>query len=198
MSPIERARARYWGVRKIRHSTGFARSLRKRRPFKCTWRSCLAWQLCNTKMDVVLAGLNDTPSGCQLGPSWAYSEGTLDEEEYILLSLGLELGDARSYFALPQEIPVRPLLALDETTFLSRFRFTEPQVEAIHGALALPADFERKRHAPGRVVNTDREMYADSQTHCQRKCCSSKARVLCEFRRIFVTIVVWSATNEIS
>ena len=63
-------------------------------------------------MDVVLAGLNDTPSVCPLGFSWAYGEGTFDEEEYILLSLGLELGDARSYFAQPQEIPVRPLLAL--------------------------------------------------------------------------------------
>ena len=147
-------------------------------------------------MDVVLAGLNDTPSGCLLGLSWAYGKGIRGEEEYILLNLGLELGDARSYFALPQEIPVRPLLALDEATFLSEFRFTQPQVKAIHGALALPADFERKRDAPGRVVNTDREMYADSHTHCQQNCCSSKARVLCEFRRIFVTIVVRSATNE--
>ena len=107
----------------------------------------------------------------------AYGEGTFDEEELISLALGLEIGDARSHFALPQEIPVRPLLALDEATFLSRFRFTQLQVEAIHGTLALrrlPADFERKRRAPGRVVNTDRGMYADSHTYCQRKCCSSK------------------------
>ena len=120
-----------------------------------------------------LAGLNDTPSGRLLGLSLiTYGEGTLDEEELIFLGLGLEIGDARSYFALPQEIPVRPLLALDEATFLSRFRFMQPQVEAIHGALALrrfPADFERKRRAPGRVVNTDRGMYADSHTQWSTK-----------------------------
>ena len=83
-------------------------------------------------------------------------------------------GDARSCFALPQEIPVRPLLAVDEATFLSGFRFKQPQVDAIYGELALPEDFERKRRAPGRVVNTDRGMYADSHSHCLRKCCSSK------------------------
>ena len=150
---------RHWGVRKFRrkfrHPTGFARSPRKFRPFKCTWRSCLAWQFCNTKIDVVLAGLNDTPSGSLLGlSSMAYGEGTLDEEELILLGLGLEIGDGRSYFALPQEIPVRLLLVLDEGTFLSTFRFTQRQVEAIHGALALPADFERERRAPQDGLST--------------------------------------------
>ena len=151
-------------------------------------------------MDVVLAGLKHTLSGRLLGLSlMACGDGILDKEECILLGLGLEIGDARSYFALPQEIPVRPLSALDEATFLSRFRFMQPQVETIHRTLALrrlPADFERKRRALGRVVNTDRGMYADSQTHCQRKCCSSKARVSCEFRRILVMIVVRSATSE--
>ena len=158
---------------------------------------CLAWQLCNTKMDVVLAALNDTPSGRRPGLSlMAYGEGTFDEEELILLDLGLEIGDARCYFALPRSVPARPLLALDEATFFNEFRFTQRQVEAIHVALALPTDFERKRCAPGRVANTDRGMYSDSHTHCQRKCCSSKARVSCEFWRTFVTNVVRSATNE--
>ena len=96
-----------------------------------------------------------TPSGRLLGLSlMAYGEGTLDKEELISLGLDLEIGDARSYFALPQEIPVRPLLALDEATFLSRFRFTQRQVEAIHGALALPADFERERRAPQDGLST--------------------------------------------
>ena len=107
----------------------------------------------------------------------AYGEGTFDEEELILLGLGLEIGDARCYFALHRSVPARPLLGLDEATFVSEFRFTQRQVDAIHVAIALPTDFERKRCAPGRVVNTDRGMYADSHTHCQRKCCSSKARV---------------------
>ena len=138
-------------------------------------------------MDMVLVALNDTPSGRRLGLSlMAYSEGALDEEELILLGLGLEIGGAYCYFALPQQIPARPLLALDEATFFSEFRFTQRQVEAIHGALVLSTDFERKRCASGRVVNTDHGMYADSHTHCQRKCCSSKARVSCEFWRVFV------------
>ena len=38
-------------------------------------------------MDVVLAGLNDTPSGRLLGLFLiAYGEGTLGEEEFILLA----------------------------------------------------------------------------------------------------------------
>ena len=108
-------------------------------------------------MDVVLAGLNDIPSGRLLGLSlMAYGEGTLDEEELILQGLGLVIGGARKYFASPQEIPVRPLLVLDGATLLSRLRFTQPQDESIHGALAPPADFVRKRRASGRVVNTNR------------------------------------------
>ena len=48
-------------------------------------------------MDVVLAGLNNTPSGLLLGLTlMAYSEGTHEEEELILLGWGLEIGNARS------------------------------------------------------------------------------------------------------
>ena len=58
--------------------------------------------------------------------SWAYSEGIFIEGEFILLGVGLEIRDAQSYFALLQEILARPnLLALDEATFLNRFRFTQ-------------------------------------------------------------------------
>ena len=94
-------------------------------------------------MDVVLAGLNYTSAGCLLGLSLlAYDGGTLDEEDLILLALTLEIGAARSYFTPPQEIPAQSnLLALDEATFLRRIGFTQRQVEAIHGALALPTDF---------------------------------------------------------
>ena len=171
---------RYWGVRKFRRPTGFSKKPAKVSSIQMHrggGGSCLVWQLCNTKMDLVLAALNDTPSGRRLGLSlMAYSEGTFDEEELILLGLGLEIGDARCYFALPRSVPARPLLALDEATFVSEFRFTQRQLEAIHVALALPTDFARKQFTPGRVVNTDRGMYSDSHTHCQRKCCSSKLR----------------------
>ena len=89
------------------------------------------------------AGLNDIPSGRLFGLSlMAYGEGTLDEEEFcrvwVLRSVVLA-----NIFASPQEIPVRPLLVLDGATLLSRLRFTQPQVESSHGALAAPADFVR-------------------------------------------------------
>ena len=54
-------------------------------------------------MDVVLAALNDTPSGRRLRLSlMAYGQGTIDEEELILLGLGLEVGDDRCNLTLPQ------------------------------------------------------------------------------------------------
>ena len=146
--------------RKFRRPKGFAR-----RPPKCY----LAWQLCNTKIDVVLAGLNDTHSGGLLGLSlMAYVEGILEEEELVFLGLGLEIGVGRSYFSLPQEIPVRPLLALDGATILSSFKFTQRQIEAIHGALGLPADFERKRRAPQDRLSTNECMQMHTRTVKER------------------------------
>ena len=98
---------RHWGVRKFRRPTGFSKKPAKVSSIQMHGGggggSCLAWQLCNKKMDVVLAALNGTLSGRRLGLSlMAYGEGTLDEEELILLGLGLKIGDARCYFALPQ------------------------------------------------------------------------------------------------
>ena len=108
--------------------------------------------------------------------------------------MGLEIGDARSYFALPQEIPVRPLLALDEVTFLSRFRFTQQKVEASFGAQA-----QILKENDAQLVGLSTRI-AECMQSPTRTVNESGARQKLVFRArsggIFVSIVVRSPANE--
>ena len=140
---------RHWGARKFRRKfrrpISFARRLRKFRSFKCTWRSCFAWQLCNTKMDVVLAGLNDTPSGRLLVLSPLTKK---DKFCWVWVLRSVMLAVILRYLKKFQFDRCWPWMRLPSSVGLDLRGPRLSLLEAIHGALALPADFERKRRAP--------------------------------------------------
>ena len=71
-----------------------------------------------------------------------HDEGNQDDEDLLLPSAAVEVGDLRGFFTLLQEISLRPdFFQLGNQDFLLRYRFTRLQMCWIHTALAFPPSF---------------------------------------------------------
>ena len=97
----------------------------------------------SSKMDVRGVGADGNMTEIILGMFvMEHEERNLDDEDLLLLSVAVEVGDSRGFLTLPLEIPARPDLSLlGDKEFLIWYRFTRRQVCWIQTALAFPASF---------------------------------------------------------
>ena len=97
----------------------------------------------SSKMDVRGVGADGNMTEIMLGLFvMEHDEGILDDEDLLLLSVALEVGDSRGFLTIPLEIPARPdLFVLGDKEFLIRYRFTRRQVCWVHTALDFPPSF---------------------------------------------------------
>ena len=76
----------------------------------------------SSKMDVRGVGADGNMTEIMLGLFvMEHDEGNLDDEDLLLLSVAVEVGDSRGFLTLPLEIPARPdLFLLGDKEFLIR------------------------------------------------------------------------------